>query len=182
METRRLDPRRVSGLRLPVREAAGAGRARLPDRQRIRQQRPVQSHLLHRGQSGAVSPVSGEGRDPPPEDSGQLRFLHRGFLWPVPLRHVRSRVSLRAEECRLRRLSCAAVQRQRWHQGGIRRAGAEVHHRFRVRHVECHAPGRCVQRPDLSDPPLRSEQGRNRSCFPRNRGRPVRGPAQPQEL
>ncbi len=47
-----------------------------------RQQRPVQSHLFHCRQPGAVPPIPGEGGHPSPGDSGQLRLLHRGSCGP----------------------------------------------------------------------------------------------------
>ena len=48
LEARRFDSRGIPGLRLSLRKAAGAGRACLPDRQGIRQQRPVQSRPISR--------------------------------------------------------------------------------------------------------------------------------------
>ena len=48
------------GYKLRIR--AGAQQEGLPARQGIRQQRPVQSHLLHRGQPGAVRAGPGSAR------------------------------------------------------------------------------------------------------------------------
>ena len=161
-------------MRLSLRKAARARRAGIPARQGVRQQRAVQSDLLHGRQPGAVSPVPRKGGHAAPGHSRQLRLLHRRLLRPVPLRHVRGRVSLRAEERRLRRLPRAAVPGQRRDQGRVRRAGPEVHGRFRLRHAQRAAPGRRVQRSDLPDSPVRSEQGRNRSRVPRDGRRAVR--------
>ena len=45
------------------------GRCRLPARQRVRQQRAVQSHLFHRRQPGETPPDAREGRDAAPGHS-----------------------------------------------------------------------------------------------------------------
>ena len=57
-------------------------RRRVPDRQGIRQQRPVQSHLFHRWQPGAISPVPGRRRHSAQADSGQLCLLHCRLVRP----------------------------------------------------------------------------------------------------
>ena len=57
---------------------------------------------------------------PPQRYSRQLRLLHCRLVRTLPLRHVRGRISVRAEECWLRRFPRAAVQRQRWNQSCLR--------------------------------------------------------------
>ena len=54
LEAREAGPRRAGRPGLPRRSRAHAQRQGVPDRQGIRQQRPVQPHLLHRRQPGAV--------------------------------------------------------------------------------------------------------------------------------
>ena len=87
--------------------------------------------------------------DDAPADHRQLRLLHRRLLRALPLRHVRSGVSLRAAECRLRGLPGAALPADRRHQGRQRRAGTEVLRRLRHGHAQCAQPGRRDQRAGL---------------------------------
>ena len=87
-------------------------------------------------------------------DHQQLHLLHRRIVRPVPLRHVRSRVSPGVAECRLRRLPRAAVPAERRREGRLGRSRPEVHRRLRHGHVQCAEPRRHHERDDLPRPSL----------------------------
>ncbi len=90
----------LEGLGYRAEARADAQREGVPDRQGVRQQRPVQSDLLHRRQPGAVSAEPGRAGHEQAGDHRPLRVLHRRRLRAVPLRHVRSRVPPGAAQLR----------------------------------------------------------------------------------
>jgi predicted nucleotide-binding protein (sugar kinase/HSP70/actin superfamily) len=63
--------------KLPVPDVAG-----FPDRQGVRQQRPVQSDVFYGRQPGAVSPVPGEGRRPRQDILDNYVFFTAGSCGP----------------------------------------------------------------------------------------------------
>ncbi len=67
---------------------------RLPGRQAVRQQRPVQPGVLHRRQPRDVPAAARSGGHVPQGLPRPLRLLHRQRLRPVPLRHLRGEFRL----------------------------------------------------------------------------------------
>ena len=68
--------------------------AALADGQGVRQPRAVQPDLLHRRQPGQVPDLPARREeDPGRRDRRELRLRDGGRVWPVPLRHLRHRVS-----------------------------------------------------------------------------------------
>ena len=139
-----------------------------PDRQRVRQPRPVQPHLFHGRQPGAAPhrPPRQAGDDRQ-GDRQELRLRHRRRVRPLPLRHVRHRVPQGPPRRRLRRLPRAALPAAgrplAGHRRG-RRPGDEP--RVLHRHHQGHRLRRRAQRPRLPHPPLRG-RGRRHQRRPR---------------
>ncbi len=89
-----------------------------------RKQRPVQPHLLHGREPGAVSAGPRATGAFAPADHRRLCILYGGLLRSVPLRHVRSGISIRPAECGLRWVPRFALPADRRYQGSKRRARA----------------------------------------------------------
>ena len=103
-EARGVRPRLPRGVRLSRRAARRARRPLLRTRQGVREQRAVQPHLLHRGQSREAPPGAAREGHAQAEDPRRLRLPDRGRLRPLPVRHVRVGVPARAAQLGLRRV------------------------------------------------------------------------------
>ena len=175
-------------MRLSLRHSAGAQRVGVSARQGIRQQRAMQSDVLHRGQPGAVPAKPGSAGHEQAGDHRQPCLLHGRIVRAVPLRHVRVGIPAGVAECRIRWLPRAALPAERWRKGRVGRSRTEVHGRFRHGHVQCAEPRRHHERDDLPHPSVRGREGQDRPRLPgvgrhalhhAARAQALRGPRRP---